>query len=212
MSGLLRAFTPDHPAVPLAAAAGVVALVLLIMAASALIRRRYHRVGTVVYARRPWMFVLSAPVLVIAVAIPAFIRFDRDSIAFLLLLLLFGAGGFVQFAPTALRIWAADGDGLTSQVLAWRRTFPWDTIDWAFVQERRTDHSWSEIKLLESKDRFLYVEAGPRRRMKIPTSTWLGGDAKPLMRAIEQRAGNAYFGAEKQLEVERHRRRGVLTQ
>lgn len=212
MSGLLNAFTPDHPAVPLAAAAAVVALVLLILAASAIIRRRHQAIGTVVYARRPWIFVLCAPVLVIALALPAFIRFDRDSIAFFLLPLLFGAGGFIQFAPTALRMWAAEQDGLTTQVIAWRRTFPWDTIDWAFVQERRTDHSWNEIKLLESKDRFLYVEAGPGRRMKIPTSTWLGGDAKPLMRAIEQRARNAYFGAEKQLEVERHRRRGLLTQ
>lgn len=212
MSGLLSAFTPDHPNVPLIAAACVVALVLVILAASAVIRRRYQAIGTVLYARRPWMFVLSAPILVIAAALPAFIRFDRDNISFLLLLLLFGAGGFVQFAPTALRIWAAEQDGLTSQVIAWRRTLPWDAIDRAFVKERRTDHSWNEIKLLESKDRFLYVEAGPRRRMKIPISTWLGGDAKPLMRAIEQRAGNAFFGADKQLEVERHRRRGVLTQ
>jgi len=67
------------------------------------------------------------------------------------------------------------------------------------------------IKLLQTKDRFLYVEAGPSRRMKIPISTWLGGDATPLMRAIEQRATNAYFGGEKQLEVERHRR-GVRAQ
>jgi hypothetical protein len=149
----------------------VVAIVLLILAVSLILRRRYEAIGTVVYARRPWMFVLSAPILVIAVALPAFIRFDRDSISFFLLPLLFGAGGFVQFAPTALRIWAADQDGLTSQLIAWRRTLPWDTIDWAFVKERRTDHTAYEIKLLESKDRFLYVEAGPKRRMKIPIST-----------------------------------------
>jgi hypothetical protein len=212
VSGLLNAFTPDHPAVPLAAAAAVAVVVLLILSVSLILRRRYDVVGTVVYARRPWMFVLCAPVLVIAVALPAFIRFDLDSISFLLLALLFGGGGFVQFAPTALRIWAAEPEGLTSQVLAWRRTFPWQTIDWAFVKTRRTDHTFNEIKLLESKDRFLYVEAGPSRRMKIPISTWLAGDATPLMRAIQERATNAYFGVEKQLEVERHRKRGVLAQ
>jgi hypothetical protein len=32
------------------------------------------------------------------------------------------------------------------------------------------------------------------------------------MRAIQERAVNAYFGADKQHEVEQHRRRGVLAQ
>jgi hypothetical protein len=212
VSGLLNAFTPDHPAVPLAAAAAVVVVTLLILAVSLILRRRYAAVGTVVYARRPWVFVLCAPVFVAAVALPAFIRFDLDSISFLLLALLFGGGGFVQFAPTALRIWAAEPDGLTTQVIAWRRTFPWRTIDWAFVKTRRTDQTFNEIKLLESKDRFLYLEAPPRRRMEIPISTWLGGDATPLMRAIQERATNAFFGVEKQLEVERNRTHGVLAQ
>lgn len=187
-------------------------LVLLILAVSLILRRRYDAVGTVVYARRPVMFLICAPLLVIAASLPAFVRFDIDNISFLLLLLLFGAGGFVQFAPTAVRIWAAEPDCLTSQVLAWRRTFRWDTIDWAFFRERRTDQAFNEIKLLETKERFLYVEAGPKRRMKIPISTWLAGDATPLMRAIQDRAVNAYFGADKQQEVERQRRRGVLAQ
>lgn len=185
---------------------------LLILAVSLMLRRRYDAVGTVVYARRPWMLVLCAPLFAVTMALPAFIRFDRDSISFFLLPLLFGGGGFVQFAPTALRIWAAEPDGLTSQVIGWRRTFPWHEIDWAFVKVRRTDHTFSEIKLLESKDRFLYVEAGPRSRMKIPISTWLGGDATPLMRAIQERATNAFFGVEKRPEVERSRKHGVLTQ
>ena len=188
-------------------------LTLLILVVSLTLRRRYDAVGTVVFARRPWAYVMCAPVFVAAVALPAFIRFDVDSVSFLLLALLFGGGGFIQFAPTALRIWAAEPDGLTHQVLAWRRTLPWDTIDWAFFRERRTDQSWNEIKLLETKERFLYVEAGGRkRRMKIPTSTWLAGDATPLMRAIQERAVNAYFGADKEREVQRNRRRGVLAQ
>lgn len=197
---------------PLAATAAVVVLVLAILAVSLILRRRYEALGTVVYARRPWMFVICSPLFVIALSLPAFVRFDIDSISFLLLLLLFGAGGFVQFAPTALRIWAAEPDGLTSQLLAWRRTFPWDTIDWAFFRERRTDQTFNEIKLLETRERFLHVEAGPNRRMTIPISTWLAGDATPLIRAIQERAVNAYFGADKQPEVERQRRRGVLAQ
>jgi len=212
VNGLLSAFTPDHPAVPLAAAAAVVVVVLLILAVSLILRRRYDAVGSVVYARRPLVFILCAPFFVIAVALPAFIRFNLDSISFLLLALLFGGGGFVQFAPTALRIWAAEPEGLTTQVIAWRRTLPWYTIDWAFVKERRTDQTFNEIKLLETKERFLMVEAGPERRMKIPISTWLGGGATPLMRAIQERAVNAYFGADKRREVERHRRQGVLAQ
>jgi hypothetical protein len=212
MSGVLSAFTPDHPVVPLAAAAVVVVVVLVILGVSLTLRRRYDVVGTVAYARRPWMFVLCAPILVIAVALPAFIRFDLDSISFLLLALLFGGGGVIQFAPTALRVWAAEQDALTSQTLGWRKTFPWSEIDWAFVRERRTDHTFSEIKLLESKDRFLYVQAGPRRRMKIPINTWLGGDATPLMHAIQERATNAFFGADKRPEVERNRTHGVLAQ
>ncbi len=212
MSDVLNAFTPDHPAVPLALAAAAGVLSLVILAVSLILRRKYEVMRTVVYARRPLVFALCAPVFVAAVALPAFIRFDRDSISFLGLALLFGGGGFLQFAPTALRIWAAEPDGLTSQVIAWRRTFPWEAIDWAFVKTRRTDHTVNEIKLLESKERFLYVEAPPRRRMKIPVSTWLGGDATPLLRAIQERATNAHFGMEKQLEVERHRRRGILAQ
>lgn len=179
---------------------------------SAIIRRRYHTVGTVVYARRPVVFLICAAGLVVVIALPAFIRFNGDTIWVLAPLAFLAAGGFLQFVPTALRIWAADQDGLTNQVVVWRRTLPWSAIDWAFVHERRTDQTWNEIKLLESKDRFLYVEAGSNRRMKIPISTWLGGDATPLMRAIERRATNAFFGADKHLEVERHRRRGVLTQ
>jgi hypothetical protein len=212
VSSLLSAFTPDSPAVSLVAAAVLLAVVLLILAWSAVIRRRYQTIGTVIYARRSWMFILFALMLVISVALPAFIRFDADTIYFLLLLLLFGAGGSGQFVPTALRAWAAEQDGLTSQTLGWRKTFLWHEIDWAFVHERHTDVRELGIKLLQTKDRFLRVEAGPNRRMKIPISTWLGGDATPLMRAIEQRATNAYFGADKQLEVERQRRLGVLSQ
>lgn len=211
MTGPLNAFTPDSPAVPLVAAGALLAVVLLILAWSAVIRRRYQTIGTVIYARRPWIFILFSLMLVISVGLPAFIRFDADSIYFLLLPLLFGAGGSGQFVPTALRVWAAEQDGLTSQTMGWRKTFLWREIDWAFVHERRTDVRELGIKLLQTKDRFLYVEAGPNRRMKIPISTWLGGDATPLMRAIEQRATNAYFGADKQLEVERQRRSGVLS-
>jgi hypothetical protein len=186
-------------------------LVLLVatLTASGIIRRRYQTVGTVVYARRPWVFVLFALMAVITVAVPAFIRFDRDSIYFLLLPLLLGATGSGEFLPTALRAWAAEQDGLTSQVLGWRKTFLWRDIDWAFVHERRTDVREVGIKLLQMKDRFLYVEAGPSRRMKVPISTWLAGDATPLLRAIERRATNAYFGADKRLEVERQRTHGA---
>lgn len=187
-------------------------LVALILAVSSILRRRYDAVGTVVYARRPVVFLICAAALVVVVALPAFIRFNGDTIWVLAPFAFLAAGGFIQFAATALRIWAADQDGLTSQVIAWRRTLPWDTIDWAFVQERQTDQTWNEVKLLETKDRFLLVEAGPKRRMRIPLSTWLGGDPTPLMRAIQERATNSYFGADKQLEVQRHRRRGLLAQ
>ena len=212
VSGLLIAFTPDHPTIPLITAAGALVAALLILVASGIIRRPYERVGTVIYARHTVVFVICAAALVVVVALPAFVRFDHDSIAFLLLGLLFAGGGSAQFAPTALRVWAAEQDGFTSQTLWRSKTFLWSEIDWAYVHERRTDQTWNEIKLLETRERFLSVEAGPKRRMKIPISTWLGGDATPLMRAIGQRASNAYFGADKQLEVERHRRRGVLAQ
>jgi hypothetical protein len=205
----LSAFSPDHPAVPLASAGALLVLLVATLTASGIIRRRYQTVGTVVYARRPWVFVLFALMAVITVAVPAFIRFDRDSIYFLLLPLLLGATGSGEFLPTALRAWAAEQDGLTSQVLGWRKTFLWRDIDWAFVHERRTDVREVGIKLLQMKDRFLYVEAGPSRRMKVPISTWLAGDATPLLRAIERRATNAYFGADKRLEVERQRTHGA---
>ena len=197
---------------PLAVAAAIVVLVLLILAVSAIIRRRYDAVGTVVFARRPIVFLICAAVLVVVVALPAVARFNDDTIWVLAPFAFLAAGGFVQFAATALRIWVAEQDGLTSQLIAWRRTLPWDAIDWAFVQERRTGQTWNEITLLATSDRFLLFEAGPKRRMKIPLSTWLGGDATPLMRAIQDRAGNAYFGADKQREVQRQRRRGVLAQ
>jgi hypothetical protein len=186
-------------------------VLIAVLTAWGIIGRRYQTVGTVVYLRRPWVFVFFALILIVTVALPAFVRFDRDSIAFILLPLLIGAGGAGEFLPTALRVWAAEQEGLTSQTLRWRATFVWPEIDWAYVHERRTNVREMGIKLLQTKDRFLYVEAGPSRRMKIPISTWLGGDATPLMRAIEQRATNAYFGGEKQLEVERHRR-GVRAQ
>jgi hypothetical protein len=201
----MSAFSPDHPAIPLIAAGALVVVVHLILTASAIIRRRYRTVGTVLYARRPIVFLICAGALEVVVALPAFVRFDGDTIWVLAPFAFLAAGGFLQFVPTALRVWAAEHDGLTSQVLVWRRTLPWDAIDWAFIRERRTEQTWNELKLLESKDRFLYVEAGPKRRMKIPISTWLAGDATPLMRAIEARATNAYFGAEKRVDVERQR-------
>lgn len=210
MSGLLSAFTPDDPAVPLSVAAILVALILLILAWSAVIRRQHERIGAVVYARRPWMLVISGLAIAILVALPAFIRFNADTIWVLAAPLCLAALFFVSFLPTALRVWVAELDGLTSQTLAWRTTLAWKEIDWAYIYEKRTDiQELGVIKIAQTRERFLYVEAGPNRRMKIPISTWLAGDATPLVRAVEQRAAGAYFGADKQLDVERHRQ-GII--
>lgn len=177
-------------------------LTVLLLAGSAAARAG-HQGPEVVLFTRSWRkpLALSVVFLLLLGASP-FVGVDSNNAAFVWLLLLafFALLFWLQFTIQALVFWVADLSGLSRQVLAFKTTLPWHEIDWVYPQRKRTNYqALGVVKVAQTTEDAIIVEAGPRRRITLALKAWLmGGDAQPLVHAIEERATNAQFGFDKQ--------------
>lgn len=193
---------------PLAIGAFFIALTVVLLVWHRLALRAYRGNGVVVFSRGPW------PVIVGLILIEAVCALDilvspvgGDRVWLFLGYFLFGIG-YLAFLPGALLFWVADDARLTTQLLAFKRSLPWQDIDWLYIESNETTQKQFHVTVARWKDEQLIVEAGPRRSMQVLVRTPLaGGLASPLLQAIRARATHAAFGVD-QLPAVQARRRG----
>jgi len=194
---------------PLALGAAVVVLTIVLLAWNASAIRGYTQPGAVVFSRKPWVVLVGGLVLIACAAATLFIAPDQSDI--LLLPVIFAALFWAGWMPSTLLFWMADESGLTRQWLSFKTTLPWHEIDWAYSTRKKTNYTaYGIIKVAQSTEEFITVEAGPRRRIKIALKAPLvGGNAMPLLAVIRQRATYAYFGMEAAPQVRERRFAGM---
>lgn len=139
--------------------------------------------------------------------------FDVNSGAFIFLLLFafFALIWWAQFLAPFVVFYAADHTGLTRQWLAVKKTLPWHAIDWVYPERKTTAYRTYGVKVGQSTEDNLMVEAGPKQSIEVIVKGWLiGGDARPLLDAVQQRATAAEFGFDRSPVVIQRRNAGVI--
>jgi hypothetical protein len=198
---------PLVPALVFGAFFLLLTIVLLVWHRLAL--RAYRGNGVVVFARGPWP-VIVALILIEAICTLDILAAPTDDVRIWLFLGYFLLGiGYISFLPSALLFWVADNSRLISQVLAFKRSLPWQEIDWLYLESNETTQKQYFITVAKWKDEQLIVEAGPRRSMQVLVRSPLAGGApSPLLQAIRARAKYAAVGID-QLPAVQARRRGL---
>jgi hypothetical protein len=196
-------------------AVGIVVLVLtgVLLAWDAAARGAYAAPETVMFRRSPTKLVGGAVVIAICAFAAPFVGVDANNGLFLGLLFVafFALIWYGQFFAPSLAFYVADANGLTRQILGVKKTLPWYTIDWVYPARKTTSYrAYGVVKVGQSTQDNFMVEAGPRRSIKIVVKAWLiGGDPRPLLAAIQQRATSAEFGFDKSPLVIQRRSVGV---
>lgn len=186
-----------NPPVAVGIAVAILALTLILVWWRAAIRRAHATPGTVTFTRSPWQLLVGGVIVAGCVGSLGFLDEQRDNglLVALMLVGLFALAFAGQFLAPGLTVWVADQAGLTRQLLAFKTTLPWHTIDWVYPAQQTTTYKTYGIKTGQSTVQSLIVEAGPKRHLKLTIRAWMvGGDARPLVEAIQQRATDAMFG------------------
>ena len=166
-----------------------------------------RRAGNPVLTHTPWVLLALSVLVIAAWILPLFAPLTLDSSALVALPIFVALLAYVAYLPSTLLFWYADDAGLTRQVFSFRRTLPWPAIDWVYgAQQTTSQQVYSVVTVAKWTDRVLIVEAGPERSLRVLLSSLLiGGDAKPLLAAIQSRATNARFGFDQMPAVLRAR-------
>lgn len=207
----------DAALAPALISAGV-GVVLLALTAVLVLWTRSARAAhagpeTVVFCRGGAKLIGGAVVVALCAFAAPFVGFDGENVAIWLLFLLafFALIWWGQFLAPFVVFYVADHNGLTRQWLSVKKTLPWHTIDWVYPERKTTAYRTYGIKVGQSTEYNLKVEAGPKQSIKIVVKGWLiGGDVQPLTKAIEQRATSAEFGFDRSPVVIQRRNAGVV--
>lgn len=167
-----------------------------------------RRAGYPSLIHAPWVLLALSVVVTAAWMLPLYAPLTLDSSALLALPIFLSLLAYSAYLPATLLFWYADDAGLTRQALGWRRALPWQAIDWVYgASQTTTQQVSSVVTVAKWTDRVLIVEAGPDRSLRVLlASLFVGGDAKPLLAAIQNRATNARFGFDQLPTVLRARR------
>lgn len=168
---------------------------------------------TVILGRGPGKLIGGAVVIALCAAAAPLIGFDGENAVIWLLFLLafFALIWWGQFLAPAIVFYVADHTGLTRQWLGAKKSLPWQAIDWVYPERKTTSYRSYGVKVGQSTEYNLMVEAGPRRSIKVIVKGWLiGGDPRPLIDAIERRAMSAEFGFDRSPVVLQRRNAGAV--
>jgi hypothetical protein len=169
-------------------------------------RRAYAASKAVIFARSPWPLVLPAVVLVACTLVAAFIAIPPDDVALVFLPAFFAAIFYVAGVVGSLTLYVADSTGLTWQLLSIRLTMAWQTIDWIYSEQRAAIYNLYGIRLGPAQEQALVVEAGPRRRIRIPLQVpVIGARPDALVDSIRRHATAAVVGFDQRRIVEQRR-------
>jgi hypothetical protein len=193
---------------PLVFGALFLALTLALLLWHQLAVRAYRGNGVVIFARGPWP-VIIALILIEGICALDVLLAPTDDVRIWLFLGYFLLGiGYLAFMPGALLFWVADNSRLISQVLAFKRSLPWQEIDLLYLESNETTQKQYFITVAKWKDEQLIVEAGPRRSMQVLVRSPLAGGAPSLLlQAIHARATHAAIGIDQLPAVQARRRR-----
>jgi hypothetical protein len=210
---ILASFSLATALIPFALGVAIILVTVVLLMWNATARGAYGGPEAVFFSRSPAKVIGGALVLVACALAAPFVGVDMNSGAFLGLLLvaLFAFVWYAQFLASTLVFYVADQSGLTKQWLAIKKTLPWHAIDWVYPARKTTSYRSYGIKVGQSSEDSLMVEAGPKQKIKIVLKAWMiGGDPRPLVGAIEQHARGAEFGFDKSPVVRERRAAGVV--
>jgi hypothetical protein len=184
------------PAPPISLGIGIVLLTAILLVWNAVMRSNYRAPGTAILSRPPWVLLIAMLWLVAVSLVMVFVPFRQsDAVGWFFLVLFFGLLVYGAYVPTTLLFWVADGEGLTRQVLSFRKTLPWATIDWIYDARKHMTQEAFFLPVVQWSEETLIVEAGARRKITVVLRAPLvGSNARPLLEAIRQRAVNAEVG------------------
>lgn len=192
---------------PLVALLALMITVIMLIGAS-VAQRSYHTPDAVLLRRSPWPLLAPTLILVVCGIAPLFVTIDTALLALVLIFgLLFYASGIVV-VPL---FFVADQTGLTRQVLFIKKTLPWQEIDWIYGSQISTSYkAYGLVKVAQTHEQHLVVEAGPNERMRIPLRVpMMRVRPDALLQAIQERATRALFGYDQRAAVYQQRQRHV---
>ena len=209
---LLGAFSLEGALGPFAVAAVVLVVTAALLLWNNAAQAARSGPETVIFAHSVGKVIAGAVAMALCATGVGIIGVDPNNGLFLLLVIVgfFALVFWAQFLIPALVFYVADMTGLTRQVLLAKITLPWHAIDWVYPARKTTQYRAYGIKTGSSSEESLMVEAGPKRKIKVTLRAWLvGGDGKPLVNAIQQRATHAQFGFDKSPIVQQRRATGI---
>lgn len=168
---------------------------------------------TVLLCRGGGKLIGGAVVVALCAFAAPLVGFDVNGGAFIFLLLcaFFALIWWAQFLASFIVFYVADHTGLTRQWLAVKKTLPWHAIDWVYPERKTTAYRTYGVKVGQSTEYNLMVEAGPKQAIKVIVKGWLiGGNPQLLLDAIQQRATAAEFGFDRSPVVIQRRNAGVI--
>ncbi|HKW24042.1 MAG TPA: hypothetical protein VJO13_21885, partial [Ktedonobacterales bacterium] len=193
---------------PMIFGAFFLALTLALLLWHQLAVRAYRGNGVVIFARGPWPVIVALLLIEAICALDVLLAPGNDIRIWLFLGYFLLGIGYLAFLPSALLFWVADNSRLISQVLAFKRSLPWQEIDLMYLESNETTQKQYFITVAKWKDEQLIVEAGPRRSMQVLVRSPLAGGAPSLLlQAIHARATHAAIGIDQLPAVQARRRR-----
>lgn len=197
-----------------------VAIGVVMLAATAVLilwtraaRSAHTGAETAVFCRGGGKVIGGAAVVALCAFVAPLVGFDGENVVVWLLLLLafFALVWWGQFLVPFVVFYVADHTGLTRQWLNVKKTLLWHAIDWVYPERKTTAYRTYGVKVGQSTEYNLVVEAGPKQSIKVVVKGWLiGGDPQPLLTAIEQRATSAEFGFDRSPIVIQRRNASVV--
>src|SRR5262249_39114325 len=143
-----------------------------------------------------WVMLIAALFLIGVSGMMYLFPFDSNSVGWYFLAIFLGILIYSAYLPTALLVWIATPEGLTRQALSFRKSLRWHEIDWVYAKRKQVSQSALEvIPVAKWTEETVFVEAGPRRRIVVAMrAPLMGGNARPLLQAIQERATQSIFG------------------
>src|SRR5260221_9177252 len=175
---------------PLTLALAVVGITALLLLWHAGAVRASRAPGTVLLARSPWVMLLAAIFLLGVAGAMYVIPLNHDSFWWYFLVIFLGVMIYGAYLPTALPFWVATPEGLTRQVLSFKKTLPWGQIDWVYAKRKQVSQSALEvIPVARWTEETVFVEAGAKRtNVVVVRAPRVGANAGPLLAASQRSA------------------------
>lgn len=195
----------------------ILALTFIVLMWTRSAQNAFSGTEAIVRKRSPVRFLIFGSLAGISLFVPAFFPLSNDwsigdtAVAVGALSLFFA---LINGATESL-FWAVDSQGVTRQALGFKKTLPWQSIDWVYPTRKTMTVRQYGIKTMTGTLEGITVEAGPKQRINVVLgasrrSLGISVESKPsnadaLRSAILQRATNAIFGFDKYPEVRARR-------